>query len=391
MRKLALLLAALCSFSAAAFAQNNVWSQSTTFPAVTNGSSASLPLSNDDLVLMNQIVNGKWAPKTTKVSDLISKSGGCTTDLAAHVLVVCGWGALPTVTVPGGVVYNTSTHKLYANDNTSWRSLAFSDTLPSLFNTTTAGIVPASGGGTVNYLRADGTWSPIGVPQMAAATIKGNPTASLTSPADFTIQGLTDASTPNATSDWMLIYNAASGTFKKVNATELQAAVSSVTSFNGRTGAVVPASGDYSSDKLTTVTSGTAPAAGKIGEVKESIVPQASPVSQTNNTIFNMTSVSLTAGSWGCTSSMTVIVGAGSTLKYTWTSISSTSLTNNAANETDVYANNAPAGNYVSVIGQNSVFDVSATTTIYLVGQYAHSTNSTASTANGRLTCVRKA
>ncbi len=35
------------------------------------------------------------------------------------------------------------------------------------FNSAARGVVPASGGGTVNYLRADGTWAPGGAPSLA--------------------------------------------------------------------------------------------------------------------------------------------------------------------------------------------------------------------------------
>jgi hypothetical protein len=50
--------------------------------------------------------------------------------------------------------------------------------------------------------------------QMAAATLKGNPTGSLANASDFRIQGLTNLATPHATLDFILVYDHVSGTVK---------------------------------------------------------------------------------------------------------------------------------------------------------------------------------
>lgn len=71
-----------------------------------------------------------------------------------------------------------------------------------------------------------------------AGTIKGNPTA--TNPAnvqDFTIQGLTNNSSPSSTLDYLIIYNHSTGTLQSVTATQLLSTVG-VTSLNMLTGAV---------------------------------------------------------------------------------------------------------------------------------------------------------
>lgn len=73
--------------------------------------------------------------------------------------------------------------------------------------------------------------------QVGAATIIGNPTASLANQSAFTIQGLSDISAPNATLDFIPIYNHTTGTIERVNASELTTAVGSgVTSIAGNTG-----------------------------------------------------------------------------------------------------------------------------------------------------------
>lgn len=88
--------------------------------------------------------------------------------------------------------------------------------------------------------------------QAAATTLKGVPGASTANVSDFTIQGLTDISTPNTVLDWLLIFNHTTGTFQKTNPSELVAAVSpGVTTFNGRLGAVSPTTGDYTVSQVT--------------------------------------------------------------------------------------------------------------------------------------------
>jgi hypothetical protein len=79
-------------------------------------------------------------------------------------------------------------------------SPTLSTSLLNTFTTTLQGLVPASGGGTVNFLRADGTFAvPPGtapgagsitnsqLANMAANTIKANPTAGSAAPQDFAI------------------------------------------------------------------------------------------------------------------------------------------------------------------------------------------------------------
>lgn len=85
--------------------------------------------------------------------------------------------------------------------------------------------------------------------QGGAATLKGNPTASLANVQDFTIQGLTADTSPDMTNDLLPIYNHTTGTLQNVNAHQLfnsvTTGVTSLTNTDGTlnispsTGAVV--------------------------------------------------------------------------------------------------------------------------------------------------------
>src|SRR6266403_1841969 len=75
--------------------------------------------------------------------------------------------------------------------------------------------------------------------QMAAATLKGNTTASTANEADFTIQGLTNLATPSATLDFVPIYDHVSGTIKSATPNAIAAGgTAGVTSLNTLTGVV---------------------------------------------------------------------------------------------------------------------------------------------------------
>lgn len=96
--------------------------------------------------------------------------------------------------------------------------------------------------------------------------------------------------TETASGIWSVVYSRASG---------LPIAPSTiVSSFNGRSGAVSPASGDYTTAQLTTSTSGSAPATGKLGEV---LAVTGSPDSIVNNNVVtDLADDPLTAGDWNC-------------------------------------------------------------------------------------------
>lgn len=79
---------------------------------------------------------------------------------------------------------------------------------------------------------------------MAAYTFKGNNTSGSATPTDVDIAALTTKASPASGDYVMLSDQAASGAWKKTTVSAL-ASAGSVASFNGRTGSVVPAAGDY--------------------------------------------------------------------------------------------------------------------------------------------------
>lgn len=73
--------------------------------------------------------------------------------------------------------------------------------------------------------------------QVGAARLKGNPTASTANVQDFTIQGLTATTSPSVLNDYLLIYEASSGTIKRINPSSLIASsVAGVSSVNSLVG-----------------------------------------------------------------------------------------------------------------------------------------------------------
>lgn len=71
-----------------------------------------------------------------------------------------------------------------------------------------------------------------------------------------------------------------------------------VSSFNARTGAVVPAQGDYPTSLIPGTTTNDNAAAGNIGEYIEGVVPAGSAVSLVSSTAKTVTSIPLGAGDW---------------------------------------------------------------------------------------------
>lgn len=61
-------------------------------------------------------------------------------------------------------------------------------------------------------------------PQMANATLWGNPTSTAAAPQAFSIQSLTNLPSPSATLDYFLIYDHSTGTFKYVSASQIPGA-----------------------------------------------------------------------------------------------------------------------------------------------------------------------
>ncbi len=105
-------------------------------------------------------------------------------------------------------------------------------------------------------------------------------------------------------------------------------------------------------------------AAGSVGEYVFSQVLAASPVSLTNSTPNNITSISLTAGDWTVTGNINVAYAAGGSAALCWTS--STSVTQPDASLTSGpnMTGSTLAGAYVAIAPRRYI--LSGTTTIYL-------------------------
>lgn len=80
--------------------------------------------------------------------------------------------------------------------------------------------------------------------QMAAVTLKGNPTNATANAADFTLASLTQSLTPDVTNDMLLIWDSVAGTFKKINPTTIaSSSVAGVASIDAKTGAFTTSTG----------------------------------------------------------------------------------------------------------------------------------------------------
>jgi len=135
-----------------------------TVPSATGTFAGLMPSSKFNEVVAN---NAKVGITPTQASDITTNNAKVTN--ATHTGDVTGSGALtisnnavtnvkaadiPTLTLKGRVTAGTGDPQ----DLTGTEATTILDT----FTSTLKGLVPASGGGTDNFLRADGTWSPAG-------------------------------------------------------------------------------------------------------------------------------------------------------------------------------------------------------------------------------------
>jgi hypothetical protein len=140
--------------------------------------------------------------------DVTMTAGTTTTAIAANAVTNADLADVPTATFKGRTTAGTGDPE----DLTATQATA----LLNNFTSTTKGLAPASGGGTANYLRADGTWAAPagggGGPTMTKSILLATQANSTTTPAVLT--GCTFTLTPGQTLtlDAILIFTAAATT-----------------------------------------------------------------------------------------------------------------------------------------------------------------------------------
>lgn len=173
--------------------------------------------------------------------------------------------------------------------------------------------------------------------------------------------------------------------------TEFQIIGPAVSSYNSRTGAVVPASGDYATSQLTTGVSGSSPSAGQIGETITNL--GSSGVSIGNNTVVTLATVTLSAGDWNCTGSSQITLGISTVYTSDNIGITSTPASFPAfpSGFVDTFAANTVSAStpfvfpyYISTV----IVRPTTSTSYSLVVQVAHSAGTV--TGQGYLQCVRQ-
>ncbi len=137
--------------------------------------------------------------------DVTMTAGSTTTAIAANAVVNADLAQVATATIKGRTTAGTGN----VEDLTATQATAMLNT----FTSTTKGLAPASGGGTTNYLRADGTWAAPagggGGPTMTKSILAATQANSTTTPAVLTGCTFTLAPGQTITLDAILIFTAA--------------------------------------------------------------------------------------------------------------------------------------------------------------------------------------
>lgn len=176
--------------------------------AITDGganSTVTIAASGDAADLTSGTVPAARMPALT--GDVTMTAGTTTTAIAANAVTNADLADVPTATFKGRTTAGTGDPE----DLTATQATALLNT----FNSTTKGLVPASGGGTTNFLRADGTWAaPAGGsgPTLAKSILSSTQANSTLTPA--VLSGCTFTLLPgqSLTLDAILIFTAAATT-----------------------------------------------------------------------------------------------------------------------------------------------------------------------------------
>lgn len=317
-----------------------------------------------------------------------------------------GAGVDPSWAVAAGSGTVTSVQVAVPADETaSGGPITTAGTITIARNSQSAGLVLASPIGSAgiptyrNVAGSDitaGSISPSKLFNPNAATFYGNPTNAPTATIAFTIGSLVADTTPNVTSDLMVIYNAASNQLESVTPSQLATTIGAgVPSVFGRTGAVAAQTGDYTPAQVgalpatattqSLVTLTASPSAGKVGELISiaQTTPAAVGATNTPANIFNLT---LTAGNWDCDANAGFIPnGSTSTAQIVWLSTLASATLPTSPNNGAEISNNGNTG-WVYALGHLHLNGF-AGGLVYFAAQFSFSAGSPE--VIGAINCMR--
>lgn len=267
------------------------WGTSSGTPAVTASTPLILNTTTGDLTCPSCATSSLNGQALTRINDTnvtLTLGGAATTALLSPASITVGWnGTLAAGRLNNNVVQSVTndtnvTGSISAQNLTlGWTGLLSINRGGTGASTLTANQLVIGGASALNTIScatsttvvhggapptcsqivsadiATNTITNSNLSQSNSATLKGNPTASLANAQDFTLGSLTQTVSPGSL-DWMLIFDNATGTFKKINAgTIASSSVAGVSSIAGNTGAFTLSTGitnstnDIQLDKAT--------------------------------------------------------------------------------------------------------------------------------------------
>ena len=173
------------------------------------------------------------------------------------------------------------------------------------------------------------------------------------------------------------------------------AASSGVATFNGRSGAVTPAQGDYTANLIAGTTTNDNATAGNIGEYVEASVGSGSATSLTSGAPKTITSISLTAGDWDVVGKFAFNLNNSTTINWVAVGVSTTNNTMPTGGLTSstfiVYGGiagvNFPAD--AGICTGTTRVSINATTTVYVIAQASFGTSAFAAYGEVRARRIR--
>ncbi len=204
---------------------------------------------------------GNWTGSTANVTanamPSCPDSGGNHLNYVSGTGVTCGGstGAAAAATLTGTTLNATVITSSLTSVGTLTTGATGAGFTVALSTSTITGTLPATAfpaltgdvttaGGALATTIANNAVTNAKSAQMAAVTLKGNPTNATANAADFTLASLTQSLTPDVANDMLLIWDNVAGTFKKINPqTIASASVAGVASIDAKTGAFTTSNG----------------------------------------------------------------------------------------------------------------------------------------------------